>query len=670
MGSCACAGQLWALILLLLQASCVDNLQSLIDEGGAYLAEDAAVTAVIVTRQDEHFVVKRAKSSETCENEAIILEHLAEQGAMGVPRCLGTSTFQRAKENEMHVIVLTYLGKQLPLDELKKPEVRKQLADVLTEVHCCGVVNGDLKPSHIRVDDKGRVSIADWDLGAFRTKTGGTKVHEWVKKGFQKDIYLKQLPHEHFWGVFEGTPTWAAPSTHLGYGPSVAGDFGSFGLICAAAISGKAPWSEPLVKRRLNQQIDHAVLSVLLTLGLPAVIQAKVHVSPSGCDGGIVWADFWAHQRALAVHAQSGVTEEQAAVAFAQYICGMGTSQVGAAHVAKVKRSYYGLHGQQIKGTAEETASGSSDLGIDEAVGEEADLLLKKELSLALDIDIPEKAQDHKFKLQEEMALGALRRSDDKGDITVAPDIFFPVKGISRVSIEDMLMGGDLNFEPVSLGARVQVDTGALKASEHPGEIELTQLIGEVVVTKNPLSVLNKIGQLEVALYAAGAKADPAQRHPLDAFVRSESERAKLLFARKETSLAFNTVAGDMARLEDKVDALVSIVQGLAQDFQDMRGTTTGAQSSPPAPAPATAPSAPSPVPSATPSALPSGSPSHRSGKKLRKPRRRSAYDIFRQQRGPAILDEHGPAPFPERAKILGRAWKALSDAEKRRYEG
>ena len=77
-----------------------------------------------------------------------------------------------------------------------------------------------------------RISIVDWDLGAFRTSAGGTKVHEWVMKGFPEDVHLKQLPHEQFWGVFEGTPTWAAPSTHLGYGPSVAGDFGSFG--CAS----------------------------------------------------------------------------------------------------------------------------------------------------------------------------------------------------------------------------------------------------------------------------------------------------------------------------------------------------------------------------------------------------------------------------------------------------
>ncbi len=74
-----------------------------------------------------------------------------------------------------------------------------------------------------------RISIIDWDLGAFRTRAGGTKVHEWVMKGFPKDPYLEQLPHEQFWGLFQGTLTWAAPSTHLGYGPSVAGDFGSFG---------------------------------------------------------------------------------------------------------------------------------------------------------------------------------------------------------------------------------------------------------------------------------------------------------------------------------------------------------------------------------------------------------------------------------------------------------
>ncbi len=51
------------------------------------------------------------------------------------------------------------------------------------------------------------------------------------------------------------------------------------------------------------------------------------------------------------------------------------------------------------------------------------------------------------------------------------------------------------------------VGAGALKASEHPREVELTQLIWEVILTKNPLSVLNKIGQLEPALCVAGAKA-------------------------------------------------------------------------------------------------------------------------------------------------------------------
>ncbi len=35
-------------------------------------------------------------------------------------------------------------------------QVRVELANVLTHAHACGVVNGDLKPSHIRVDDEGR----------------------------------------------------------------------------------------------------------------------------------------------------------------------------------------------------------------------------------------------------------------------------------------------------------------------------------------------------------------------------------------------------------------------------------------------------------------------------------------------------------------------------------
>ena len=88
-------------------------------------------------------------------------------------------------------------------------------------------------------------------------------------------------------------------------------------------MSGKAPWSDLLVGRQLHQRIDQAILSVLLTLGLPALIQGSVRVSPSGSDGCIEWAEFWAQQRALAVHAQCGVTEEHAAIAFAEYICGL-----------------------------------------------------------------------------------------------------------------------------------------------------------------------------------------------------------------------------------------------------------------------------------------------------------------------------------------------------------
>ena len=57
---------------------------------------------------------------------------------------------------------------------------------------------------------------------------------------------------------------------------------------------------------------------------------------------------------------------------------------------------------------------------------------------------------------------------------------------------------------------------GGLSADEHPVEGELKLLVGEAVLTKNPLSILNKLGQLEVALYVAGAKANPAQRHPLE----------------------------------------------------------------------------------------------------------------------------------------------------------
>ncbi len=43
---------------------------------------------------------------------------------------------------------------------------------------------------------------------------------------------------------------------------------------------------------------------------------------------------------------------------------------------------------------------------------------------------------------------------------TVAPDIFSPMPGMSRVSFQDKLKSGNLKYEPINLGARVQVDAG------------------------------------------------------------------------------------------------------------------------------------------------------------------------------------------------------------------
>lgn len=79
-----------------------------------------------------------------------------------------------------------------------------------------------------------RVYVVDWDVAAFRVEIGGTKVHRWVERGFASEAYLKPLPHLRLWRVFQGTAEWAGPTTHLGYGPSVAGDMGSLGCVSYA----------------------------------------------------------------------------------------------------------------------------------------------------------------------------------------------------------------------------------------------------------------------------------------------------------------------------------------------------------------------------------------------------------------------------------------------------
>lgn len=83
--------------------------------------------------------------------------------------------------------------------------------------------------------------------------------------------------------------------------------------MCAAAISGRAPWSKPLANMGWRELF--AYMAVLLMLVLPVKAARNISIVPWGFDGGIDWAVFWGQQHAheLALHVHTGVEEEEAA---------------------------------------------------------------------------------------------------------------------------------------------------------------------------------------------------------------------------------------------------------------------------------------------------------------------------------------------------------------------
>lgn len=107
--------------------------------------------------------------------------------------------------------------------------VLPELAAGLCALHTVGVSHRDLKPSNVMVTSEGRVVLLDFGLAASREQIVGTS-----------DVRPAELV---------GTPDYMAPEQIRGDRASAAADCYSLGVLLYAALAGRLPFANPILRR-------------------------------------------------------------------------------------------------------------------------------------------------------------------------------------------------------------------------------------------------------------------------------------------------------------------------------------------------------------------------------------------------------------------------------------
>lgn len=129
--------------------------------------------------------------------------------------------------------------------------VLRQIAEALAEIHACGVVHRDLRPSNILVtadSDTPKIKLFDFGVAALRVKEGaesGTYPKQKVSSsGTISSDRLDVSSH----GIVIGSPMYIAPESRQGssaVGPPA--DVFSLGVIAWELLTGELPFSRPPV---------------------------------------------------------------------------------------------------------------------------------------------------------------------------------------------------------------------------------------------------------------------------------------------------------------------------------------------------------------------------------------------------------------------------------------
>ncbi len=147
-----------------------------------------------------------------------------------------------------------YIAKRrLSIEEIL--EIAIQVSDGLAEAHNRGITHGDIKPSNILMNTRGRAKIVDFGLAAVLAAQGGQKT---------TDIY--------------GTAGYMSPEQIQGASVDTRSDLFSFGVVLYEIITGKAPFmrdtlGDTLRATRDTEPIPMAEYSSVVPLELQQIVR-------------------------------------------------------------------------------------------------------------------------------------------------------------------------------------------------------------------------------------------------------------------------------------------------------------------------------------------------------------------------------------------------------------